>query len=81
MDVCSQCPLPQPYFLCIQCGTDNACRCKIVGRTLGFWAAVLAAIVCYPAALFCGCCATEMGKKVQGTPVDINQSISRAIPF
>ncbi|EFR02447.1 hypothetical protein MGYG_05441 [Nannizzia gypsea CBS 118893] len=71
----------RPYFLCIHCGTYNACRCKIVGPTFGFWVGVLMAIVCYPASLFCGCCATEVGKKVLRTPVDINESISRAIPF
>ncbi|KAF5869675.1 uncharacterized protein Bfra_010872 [Botrytis fragariae] len=48
-------------FVCIQCGTDqNPCHVKIVGPTLGFGVGVLSALVCWPASLFVGCCATEL---------------------
>ncbi|KAF9664065.1 hypothetical protein SADUNF_Sadunf17G0117500 [Salix dunnii] len=34
---------------CIQCGTrSNACRCKVVGPTLGFLAFAVAAVVEWP---------------------------------
>ncbi|KAF7896278.1 hypothetical protein EAF00_006292 [Botryotinia globosa] len=73
-------------FVCIQCGTDqNPCHVKIVGPTLGFGVGVLSALVCWPASLFVGCCATEVGKNAQirmlGAPVDINGQVSNAIPF
>lgn len=42
---------------------QNPCHVKVVGPTLGFILGVGMAIVCWPAALFCGCCATEAGKK------------------
>ncbi|KAF7905274.1 uncharacterized protein EAF01_005795 [Botrytis porri] len=69
-------------FVCIQCGTDqNPCHVKVVGPTLGFGVGVLSALVCWPASLFVGCCATEVGKKMLGAPVDINGQVSNAIPF
>ncbi|EMC92390.1 hypothetical protein BAUCODRAFT_38442 [Baudoinia panamericana UAMH 10762] len=58
---CGFLPLP---IVCIQCGTDqNPCHIKVVGPTAGFIVAVCLAVVCWPAAIFCGCCATETGKK------------------
>ncbi|PQE14949.1 hypothetical protein CJF32_00002500 [Rutstroemia sp. NJR-2017a WRK4] len=69
--------LPIPFF-CIQCGTDqNPCHIKVVGPTLGFAVGLASApnakksqmltnpsqIVCWPASIFVGCCATETGKK------------------
>ncbi|KAL1961245.1 hypothetical protein VTO42DRAFT_3191 [Malbranchea cinnamomea] len=72
--------IPFPLF-CFQCGTDTPCRCKVVGPTLGFYLGIVTAIVCYPASLFCGCCATKTGSRVLGFPVDVNNAVSRAIPF
>jgi len=70
------------FPLCIQCGTDqNPCHCKIIGPTIGFGVAIVMAIVCWPASLFCGCCATETGKKMLGAPVDVSGQVSNSIPF
>ncbi|KAJ9191152.1 hypothetical protein DTO166G4_4838 [Paecilomyces variotii] len=72
-----------PIFpICFQCGTDqNPCHCKVVGPTCGFIACVLAAIVCWPASLFCGCCATQTGNDMLGFPVKLNAEVSNTIPF
>ncbi|PKX92018.1 uncharacterized protein P174DRAFT_444031 [Aspergillus novofumigatus IBT 16806] len=68
--------------LCFQCGTDqNPCRCKFVGPTLGFFTTIVAAVVCYPASLFCGCCFTKTGKDMLGYPVKLNGIVSDAIPI
>ncbi|KAF1818641.1 uncharacterized protein K489DRAFT_384557 [Dissoconium aciculare CBS 342.82] len=70
------------FPICIQCGTNqNPCHVKIVGPTLGFVVGVCLAVVCWPAALLCGCCATEAGKKTLGFPADSSGAISDAIPF
>ncbi|KAF2862878.1 hypothetical protein K470DRAFT_255406 [Piedraia hortae CBS 480.64] len=72
--------LPMP--VCIQCGTNqNPCHLKIVGPTLGFVLLVVMAIFCWPAALLCGCCATELGKKTLGLPSDVSNSLNNCIPF
>ncbi|APA12359.1 hypothetical protein MFRU_016g01170 [Monilinia fructicola] len=79
--MCDGIGLPIPW-VCIQCGTDqNPCHVKVVGPTLGFGIGVLSALVCWPASIFVGCCATETGKKMLGAPVDINGQVSNAIPF
>ncbi|KAF2020234.1 hypothetical protein BU24DRAFT_419789 [Aaosphaeria arxii CBS 175.79] len=68
--------------VCFQCGTDqNPCHCKVVGPTLGFIVTVCAAIVCWPASLLCCCCATDAGKSVLAAPVDMGNSVNRAIPI
>ncbi|THX91863.1 hypothetical protein D6C90_02814 [Aureobasidium pullulans] len=73
--------LPIP-FVCFQCGTDqNPCHCKVVGPTIGFASAIVLAVMCWPASLFCGCCATETGKKMLGYPADASGKISNAIPI
>ncbi|KAF2458724.1 hypothetical protein BDY21DRAFT_284039 [Lineolata rhizophorae] len=71
--------VPIPIF-CIQCGTDNACRCKIVGPTIGFGVGVLAAIVCWPLSLCCCCCATDAGKRLLATPADMSNAVADAFP-
>ncbi|KAL5357764.1 hypothetical protein BJX96DRAFT_145170 [Aspergillus floccosus] len=75
-----------PFFpifpICFQCGTDqNPCRCKVLGPTLGFCVTVVSAVFCYPAALFCGCCATKTGKDVLGYPVYLNQKVNEIVPI
>ncbi|PLB53030.1 hypothetical protein P170DRAFT_434756 [Aspergillus steynii IBT 23096] len=72
-----------PIFpLCFQCGTDqNPCRCKVVGPTLGFCVTVVAAVICYPASIFCGCCLTQKGKDCLGYPVKLNQKVANCIPI
>ncbi|KAL5338655.1 hypothetical protein BJX70DRAFT_398405 [Aspergillus crustosus] len=68
--------------LCFQCGTDqNPCRCKVVGPTLGFFVTIVAAVICYPASLFCGCCCTKTGKDMLAYPVKLNGQVSNAIPI
>ncbi|KAF8862441.1 hypothetical protein BDZ45DRAFT_585563 [Acephala macrosclerotiorum] len=74
-------PIGIPW-VCFQCGTDqNPCHCKGVGPTLGFGVAIALAVVCWPASLFCGCCATERGKKMLGAPVEFSGKVSNAIPI
>ncbi|RDI77840.1 COP9 signalosome complex subunit 1 [Venturia inaequalis] len=73
--------IPIPW-VCFQCGTDqNPCHCNVVGPTIGFGCAVVLAVFCWPAALFCGCCASETGKKMLAAPVDISGRISNSIPI
>ncbi|KAF2223975.1 hypothetical protein BDZ85DRAFT_273236 [Elsinoe ampelina] len=77
--MCDCIPLP---IVCFQCGTDqNPCHCKVVGPTIGFFTAVVLAVVCWPASLLCGCCATDTGKKMLSTPADTSAAISNAIPI
>ncbi|KAF2095629.1 hypothetical protein NA57DRAFT_44124 [Rhizodiscina lignyota] len=72
-------PLP---IICFQCGTDqNPCHCKVVGPTLGFATTVVMAVFCWPASIFCGCCATETGKKLLGAPADTGNAVSNSIPI
>ncbi|KAL2868339.1 uncharacterized protein BJX67DRAFT_54639 [Aspergillus lucknowensis] len=47
----------------------------------GFVVTVVAAVVCYPASIFCGCCFTKKGKDVLGYPVKLNGRVSNAIPI
>ncbi|KAL1590297.1 hypothetical protein WHR41_01231 [Cladosporium halotolerans] len=76
---CGFLPLP---VVCIQCGTNqNPCHVKVVGPTLGFILGILLAIICWPAAIFCGCCVSEAGKKMLAYPADTSGRISNAIPF
>ncbi|KAF2765596.1 hypothetical protein EJ03DRAFT_330835 [Teratosphaeria nubilosa] len=78
-DPCGILPFP---VICIQCGTDqNPCHVKVVGPTLGFITGVVLAVVCWPASIFCGCCATETGKKMLGAPADTSGQVSNCIPF
>ncbi|KAJ5728390.1 hypothetical protein N7493_004720, partial [Penicillium malachiteum] len=57
-----------PFFpifpICFQCGTDqNPCHCKVVGPTLGFCSTIVAAVICWPASIFCGCGCTQTGRE------------------
>ncbi|KAE8556583.1 hypothetical protein EYB25_001285 [Talaromyces marneffei] len=72
-----------PFFpICFQCGTDqNPCHCKVVGPTLGFFGCVVAGVICWPASIFCGCTATQMGKDLLAFPVKLNGEISDFIPI
>ncbi|KAL1995081.1 hypothetical protein VTN49DRAFT_1268 [Thermomyces lanuginosus] len=68
--------------ICFQCGTNqNPCRCKVVGPTAGFVACILAAVVCWPASIFCGCWATKKGSDMLGYPVKLNGQITDTIPI
>ncbi|KAF6234239.1 hypothetical protein HO173_007659 [Letharia columbiana] len=72
-------PIP---FVCFQCGTDqNPCHCKIVGPTLGFATTVIAAVICWPGALLCGCCLSDTGKRMLAAPVDSGGAVNNAVPF
>ncbi|BDD56824.1 hypothetical protein MAP00_002242 [Monascus purpureus] len=72
-----------PIFpICFQLGTtQNPCRCKVVGPTLGFVLFIVSAVVCWPASLFCGCWATKTGTDVLGYPAKLNGEVSQGIPF
>ncbi|KAF2707895.1 hypothetical protein K504DRAFT_383357, partial [Pleomassaria siparia CBS 279.74] len=60
---------------------QNPCHCKVVGPTIGFAVTVVMAVFCWPASLFCGCCATDTGKAVLAAPVDTGNAIGNSIPF
>ncbi|KAL4979317.1 hypothetical protein BDW66DRAFT_111652 [Aspergillus desertorum] len=76
------CDVPFFFPVCIQCGTDqNPCRCKIIGPTLGFVVTIVAAVICWPASIFCGCGFTKTGKDMLGYPVKLNGQVSNAIPI
>lgn len=72
------------FFLpfCFQCGTDdNPCRCKIVGPTLGFVTGVVSAVFLWPAGAVTWFIKKDTGKKLFGTPVELNAKVSNAIPI
>lgn len=69
-------------MLCIELGSpDNPCRCKIIGPTLGFIAAVVLACICWPLGLLVWCCARDLADRLFATPVNIWRAIGAAIPF
>ena len=58
------------FPLCIEVGnTDNPCRCKIIGPTLGFIFAILAAIICWPCACIIYCCDQKAGRRLFEFPL------------
>ena len=46
-------------FACIQVGTDNACRCKVLGLTLDFIIGLVSACICWPLGALSNCCCLE----------------------
>ncbi|KAI0886311.1 uncharacterized protein GGS22DRAFT_160548 [Annulohypoxylon maeteangense] len=76
----ADCGLPFPV-VCIQCGRGvGLCGIKVIGPTIGFCVAVLAAFICWPIALLF-CCFTETGKKWFWKPCEINGQVSDLFPI
>ncbi|KAI5854068.1 hypothetical protein GGS23DRAFT_601656 [Durotheca rogersii] len=76
----ADCGLPFPV-VCIQCGRGvGLCGIKIIGPTIGFCVAVVAAFICWPIALLF-CCFTETGKKWFWKPCEINGQVSDLFPI
>lgn len=74
--------VPVIFPLCFECGnTDNPCRCKVVGPTIGFCAFVVSAIVCWPVGALTWCCSHKAGNKMMGAPNDIWATTKNCIPF
>jgi hypothetical protein len=68
--------------ICFQCGnTDNPCRCKVVGPTLGFVVAALSAILFYPAGLVTYACDRKQSRALFSAPAQIQGKMSSGIPF
>eukprot|EP00884_Botryococcus_braunii_P000749 jgi/Botrbrau1/10675/Bobra.139_2s0005.1 len=67
--------------LCFEFGSDNACRCKVVGPTIGFIGAVLSAVVCYPAGALTYCCDRKLSNRLFGAPVEISRDITNTFPI
>jgi hypothetical protein len=68
--------------ICFQCGnTDNPCRCKVVGPTLGFVLAALSAILFYPAGLVTYACDRKQSQALFAAPAQIQWKMSSGIPF
>lgn len=72
-----------PIPICIECGnTDNCCRCKIIGPTLGFVGFLVAAIVEWPVGAVVWCCDHKAGRRIMENPaMVVRPTISRCIPF
>lgn len=57
--------------VCFECGTtDNPCRCKVVGPTLGFVAFCVAALVEWPVGAVVWCFNHKKGSDIMANPVD-----------
>ena len=63
------------FPLCIQVGnTDNPCRCKIIGPTFAFVCFILAALLCWPAALIIWPCNRKGANSCFGRSRDVHKS-------
>lgn len=57
-------------MFCIEVGnTDNPCRCKVVGPTLGLIFAILACIICWPCACIIWCCDQKAASRLFEFPL------------
>ena len=68
-------------FACVQVGTDNPCRCKVLGPTVGFVVGALSAVICWPLGALSYCCNRPFADKSFGTPVGVFNSIANAAPI
>ncbi|KAG5227287.1 hypothetical protein OIU76_027939 [Salix suchowensis] len=68
---------------CVQCGTrSNACRCKVVGPTLGFLAFAVAAVVEWPLGAVVYLFKRMKGRRIMGHPARVvYPRVSHAIPI
>lgn len=68
-------------FACVQVGTDNPCRCKVLGPTVGFVVGALAACILWPLGALSYCCCRGFADRSFGTPVGVFNSIANAAPI
>ena len=68
-------------FACVQVGTDNPCRCKVLGPTVGFVVGALSAVICWPLGALSYCCCRDFADTCFGTPVGMFNSIANAAPI
>ncbi|KAJ7295960.1 hypothetical protein O6H91_07G121100 [Diphasiastrum complanatum] len=69
--------------ICVECGTtQNPCRCKIVGPTLGFVAMIIAAVIEWPVGAIIYPFRHMTGRRIMGQPISVvYPRVSNAIPF
>ncbi|KAJ7295961.1 hypothetical protein O6H91_Y152600 [Diphasiastrum complanatum] len=68
---------------CVECGTtQNPCRCKIVGPTLGLVAMIIAAVIEWPLGAIIYPFRHTKGCRIMGQPVsEVYPRVKNAIPF
>ena len=74
-------PIVRLSMFCVQVGTNNPCRCKVVGPTIGIIGAVLAALVCWPAGILGYCCCRGFADQAFAMPYETFNSIANAAPI
>ncbi len=67
--------------MCVQVGTNNPCRCKVVGPTLGFLGALVAGLVCWPAGCLTYCCCRDFSNQAFGMPMEVFNGVANAAPI
>ncbi|KAG2438965.1 hypothetical protein HYH02_010757 [Chlamydomonas schloesseri] len=68
-------------MVCIECGSSNPCKCKMLGPTLGFAVGAAVAGVCYPIGCLIYLCAQPQANKLFAAPADVFKFITDAIPI
>lgn len=68
-------------MLCVEIGSNNPCRCKILGPTFGLVVGVVAAVICWPFGALVYCCNRPLGDRVFSAPVNIYGSVKNSIPI
>lgn len=68
-------------MFCCEFGSDNPCRCKILGPTLGFIIMIIMAIFCWPIGAIIWCCSKETGRSIMGAPFNAWRSVSAGCPI
>jgi hypothetical protein len=68
-------------MLCIEIGSNNPCRCKVLGPTLGLVVCAVTAVVCWPFGALVYCCNKPMGNRAFSTPVNTYVSVKNSVPI
>ncbi|PNW85747.1 hypothetical protein CHLRE_03g207152v5 [Chlamydomonas reinhardtii] len=68
-------------FVCVECGSNNPCRCKVLGPTLGLIGALLTAIVAYPLGALCCCVSRSTSDRMFAAPADVFTVTSATLPI
>ncbi|KAI8590293.1 hypothetical protein BDZ88DRAFT_415508 [Geranomyces variabilis] len=71
--------LPLPV-VCCECGTGPL-GCKVVGPTLGFFFAILSAILFFPLGALVYCCDRILARQFWGYPGRIWSGTAQCLPF
>ncbi|WIA15309.1 hypothetical protein OEZ86_003942 [Tetradesmus obliquus] len=68
-------------MMCIEIGSNNACRCKIIGPTLGVVVGLVTAVVAWPLGALVYCCNRPAANRAFSTPVNTYGTVKNAIPI